>query len=296
MIDIQDILCILEVAKEKSITKAASNLFLTQSAVSQKISRTEKELGMSLFERTNRRVELTQDGIAFVNQGARLVADWEQFLSDMKKRTLKKEHYLTIGMHALSVFSDLPELIADFTSAYPNYKVNLTTHMDSLKDVHSGNADFFLINANMKPPVEEYRLSQIPLEEECLYILLHETDSLAGKEIIGINDLTGYHLISWNSELLKAFPKELDLTLTICEDSYLPSLISKPGYFTLTPKNRCKKILQQNPKLRAVPFYDAENKPIFTTLYLIYNSNRIDSESHPFIQFATGYYANEENV
>ena len=95
MIDIQDILCILEVAKEKSITKAASNLFLTQSAVSQKISRTEKELGMSLFERTNRRVELTQDGIAFVNQGARLAADWEQFLSDMKKRTLKKARTLS---------------------------------------------------------------------------------------------------------------------------------------------------------------------------------------------------------
>ena len=48
MIDIQDILCVLAVAEEKSITKAAANLFLTQSAVSQKITRVEKELGMKV--------------------------------------------------------------------------------------------------------------------------------------------------------------------------------------------------------------------------------------------------------
>ncbi|NBH62095.1 LysR family transcriptional regulator [Anaerotruncus sp. 80] len=293
MIDIQDILCVLEVAKEKCITNAAANMFLTQSAVSQKIARTEKELGMTLFERTNRSVELTEDGMAFAKQGSHLVEEWEQFLAEMKRRTLKKEQFLTIGMHALSIYSDLPELIADFTAVYPNWKINLSTHSDSFKSIQNGKTDIFFVFTNTENLTDECALSQISLKEDTLCILLHEADVLASKETVETEDLAGYHLISWNTELMESFPEELGITLTVCEDSFLPSLISKPGSFTLTPKSRCEKILQQYSNLRAVPFKSKGIIPVLT-LYLVYNSNRITAENHPFLQYAVDYYKQQE--
>ena len=53
---------IAAVAKHRSLTKAGDELYLTQSAVSQQIARLERELGVEVFRRTSRSVELTAEG------------------------------------------------------------------------------------------------------------------------------------------------------------------------------------------------------------------------------------------
>lgn len=289
MIDIKDILCALEVAKEKSITKAAANLFLTQSAVSQKISRTEKSLGLTLFERNNRSVSLTEDGAFFVEHALKMMEEWEAFLSKMTQRAEAETKYLTIGIHALAVYSDLPELVAAFTAAHPKFKVNLSTHDDNLKKIKNKKIDFFFINTNANPSQGYDGLSQIPLMEDSLYILLHQTDPLVNLDCVDQEKLAGYHLISWTADLIESFPEELGVTLTVCEDSFLPSMITKAGMFTITPKSRCAKLLQHYPDLCARPFKFRGLIPSLT-LYLLYNPDRIDAVKHPFIQFVVNYY------
>lgn len=289
MIDIQDILCVLEVAKQKKITKAAENLFLTQSAVSQKIARTEKSLGLTLFERSNRSVELTKEGVSFVEHASHMIKEWESFLSKMEQLSGKDTHFLTVGMHALAIYSNLPALIANFTASHPNWKVNLSTHDDNFKKILSKETDFFFIFTNAIPHLDNDALFEIPLMEDTLYILLHKTDSLSSEAYIEEKKLRGYHLISWYTDLIHSFPKELELTLTVCEDSFLPSMITKAGMFTMTPKSRCEKILQHYPDLCAVPFQFSGSFPALT-LYLVYNSDRIDAEKHPFVQFVVNYY------
>lgn len=291
MIDIQDILCVLEVANEKKITKAAENLFLTQSAVSQKIARTEKTLGLTLFERTNRSVELTKEGAAFVEHASHMVKEWEAFLSRMEELSSKSIHHLIIGMHTLAIYSELPELITAFTDAHPNFKVSLSTHDDNLKKVQTKKIDFFFVNTNTNPSMEYDGLAQIPLMEDSLCILLHKTDSLVNLDYVDSEKLSGYHLISWETDLIHGFSEDLGLTHTVCEDSFLPSMIHKAGRFTLTPKSRCAKILQHYPDLRARPFKSNGVIPALT-LYLLYNPNKIDVEKHPFVQFAVDYYQN----
>ncbi len=103
------------------------------------------------------------------------------------------------------------------------------------------------------------------------------------------DELSGYHLISWNSDLLHSFPKELNLTLTVCEDSFLPAMLTKPGIFTLTPKSRCAKILQRYPDLVSLPFQFGGQIPALT-LYLLYKSGKINPEKHPFVKFVKEYY------
>lgn len=293
MIDIKDILCALEVAKEKSITKASANLFLTQSAVSQKISRTENDLGLTLFERNNRSVSLTEDGKFFVEHAAKMIEEWESFLSKMTQRAETETKYLTIGMHALAVYSDLPELVAAFTSSHPDWKVNFSTHANDTTMLHSANIDFFFLFSSTDPIADNIASAQIPLQDDILYILLHKDDSLSKNLVVTSDELSGYHLVSWNPDLLQSFPKELNLTLTVCEDSFLPAMLTKPGVFTLTPKSRAAKILQRYPDLVSLPFQFGVQIPALT-LYLLYNPGRINPEKHPFVKFVKEHYKNQK--
>ncbi len=57
--DFKELESFVAIAKVKSFSKAAKNLFLTQPALSNHISKLEKELGITLFERNNKKTELT---------------------------------------------------------------------------------------------------------------------------------------------------------------------------------------------------------------------------------------------
>ena len=71
------------IARRLSFTAAAEELALAQPALSQQIAALERELGVRLFERTNRRVALTDAGRAFVARAERVIADLEAAAQEM---------------------------------------------------------------------------------------------------------------------------------------------------------------------------------------------------------------------
>ena len=78
MFDVHSLKVFVSVAQNLSFTRAAEALFLTQSAVSHQIARMERDLGVTLFERLGRRVELTRAGQTLLAQ-SRSVLDLEVF-------------------------------------------------------------------------------------------------------------------------------------------------------------------------------------------------------------------------
>jgi DNA-binding transcriptional LysR family regulator len=66
---------IAAVAEHRSLTKAGEELFLTQSAVSQQVRRLEEELGVEVFRRTSRSVELTAEGRVILGYARRVLAE-----------------------------------------------------------------------------------------------------------------------------------------------------------------------------------------------------------------------------
>ena len=70
-ISIQQILVFLQVAEQGGFAKASAYLNMTQSAVSKSIAKLEKELGITLFQRTTREIHLTDAGMI-------LYADWKK--------------------------------------------------------------------------------------------------------------------------------------------------------------------------------------------------------------------------
>lgn len=289
MIDIKDVHCVLAVAEEKSITKAAEKLFLTQSAVSQKITRAEKSLGLTLFARTNRSVELTEAGEFFVKRAKKMTDEWASFLRDMENFSQKEQKTINVGMSSLAAYSEIPAICSAFMRKYPNYQFNMLTSSfeDFPQTFKKDSLDFLFIYTSVSDAFFSPELSAHQLGTDCIYVLLHKNDPLSYKESIMMKDLYRYHLLFDGPHLIKAFPEDLQLRFSLCKDSLLPSMISDSGFFTLTPKSRCQKILERYPHLCAVPFDDTQGA---LTVYLVYRSSMTDVENHPFYQFVTKWF------
>ncbi|KOP65842.1 LysR family transcriptional regulator [Bacillus sp. FJAT-18019] len=151
------------VSQNKSFSKAAQELYMTQSAVSQAISKLEKELEILLFYRTSRGVVLTNEGKLLnehINSALGIINVAEDKILEFK--TLKTGE-LRIGVgDTISRYFLLPYL-EKFHKRYPEIKLNILngTTTEICDFIKSGKADMGICNL----PVHDEHLQVIPCKE-----------------------------------------------------------------------------------------------------------------------------------
>ena len=109
----------LAIARFKSFSKAAESLFLTQPALSNHISRLERELGVVLFERNSRKTELTEAGRLLFSAAQDLLSHREQVVAKMRNYRDNIEGDLSIGASSIPAQFLLPGILARFYANYP---------------------------------------------------------------------------------------------------------------------------------------------------------------------------------
>lgn len=141
------------VAKHKHMTKASEELHISQPAVSQSIKKLEDQLGGTLFLRSNKGMELTEEGKMFyeyVKGALELINNAEnEFTSfkDLSKGEVK------IGCSTTLTKLVLINALKDFHLDYPNININITNDLTSnlIKDLKLGKLDFVIFNeSNIK--------------------------------------------------------------------------------------------------------------------------------------------------
>lgn len=152
-----------EVSKEKSFSKAADNLYLTQSAVSQTIKGLEQKLGVKLFLRNPKGIQLTQEGKVletYISQALTYIEDAQNQLEALKKFELG-ELKIAVG-DTISKYYLLP-FLRQFQKEYPNVKLNILnrTTRDSLELLKSGTIDFSIVNL----PIHDSSLNIVKCKE-----------------------------------------------------------------------------------------------------------------------------------
>ncbi len=116
---------VYEVYKEKSFSVAAKNLFLSQPALSASVKKVEKELGITIFDRSTSPITLTEEGKVYIEAVEKLknIMDETKIrLSDMNE--LKSGTIRVSGENFVSSFI-MPKIIMAFTEKYPGIKVEL---------------------------------------------------------------------------------------------------------------------------------------------------------------------------
>ena len=141
------------VAKHKHMTKASEELHISQPAISQSIKKLEDQLGGTLFLRSNKGMELTEEGKMFyehVKGALELINNAEnEFTSfkDLSKGEIK------IGCSTTLTKLVLMDALKDFHLDYPNININITNDLTSklINDLKLGKLDFVVFNeSNIK--------------------------------------------------------------------------------------------------------------------------------------------------
>ena len=116
---------IAAVARHGSFTKAAEELYLAQSAISQQIRRLETELGVEVFRRTSRKVELTAEGRVILGYAQRVLAEVDGLHSELEELTGLLSGRLRIGGVYPTGPYDLFGMLADFRAAHPGVAIHM---------------------------------------------------------------------------------------------------------------------------------------------------------------------------
>ena len=159
---------VYEVYKEKSFSKAAANLFVSQPSLSATVIRTEKRIGYPIFDRSTKPLGLTQCGRQYIATIERILAEENAFAHYINDLGSLKTGALVLG--GSSFFSSwvLPPLIAEFSRQYPNITVAVREEntVSLAQKLQNGDIDFILDNCELDSSVFDHCV----LQEESLVL------------------------------------------------------------------------------------------------------------------------------
>jgi Transcriptional regulator len=181
--------CFLTIVEEKNYSKAAERLFLSQPTLSRYIQALEKELGCVLFNRTTKKVELTEDG----RQYQELFLRWTMELRNLKEKLSndleEKQSKVRIGIiedwYTRSFFTKFYDHI---TSSLPEISLEIVCYgiNELLKKLESGDLDMVLSVGNSKS--KEKRFFSKVIYRSNKVILYAEDHPLANKKDLKVED------------------------------------------------------------------------------------------------------------
>ena len=112
--------CFLTVAETLSFAKAAKLLNVTQPAVTHQIHSLEEELNAQLFKRTTRSVEITQEGLLFLNDAKNVLSIITLAKKRFEEPVVDERQFFSIGCHSSNELRLLPGILCQMADACPN--------------------------------------------------------------------------------------------------------------------------------------------------------------------------------
>lgn len=183
----------IKVAERLNVSEAAKDLCITQSTLSQQIRQLENELGVQLFDRTSRGVELTEIGIEMLPYAAKTVQDAEVCIDHISDIQNLKAGMLRVGV-SYSFGSMLATVLAKFMKLYPGVKLDIhykkTDHL--MERLCNRQIDLALA---FKPERVYPNLETKTLFKRKLSAIVNRYHPLANKKTVSLKDLVPFDMV-----------------------------------------------------------------------------------------------------
>ncbi len=121
--DLRQIEYIVKIADEGSITKAAAQLYISQSGLNQQLLKLEKELGLPLFHRSKYELRPTQAGQIYIDYGRRMLEQKREAYARIRDIAGNNAGSLRIGLTPERGTTMLLHIYADFHALFPNITI-----------------------------------------------------------------------------------------------------------------------------------------------------------------------------
>lgn len=179
--------CFAAIADSGSFSEAADRLFMTQSSVSKYIQALEKELNVSLFDRSRRKCRLTEAG-ELILEDVRVILKTHRHLTEAAAEYAdRREQELRIASIPVMAQYDITGLIADFSKRHPRARLQIreVEGIDIAGCLRTGEFDF----AFMRTEQLDDRFAWIPVADDRLAAAVGTEHVLSGRKSLSLSEL-----------------------------------------------------------------------------------------------------------
>ena len=194
---------VIAIAKASSMSEASSKLYISQPALSASIAELEEEVGISIFERNNRGVKLTDDGAEFLVYAKQVVGQY----SLMEDRYLAKEHlydhFSVSAQHFDFGVQAFTDTVKHFGPDAYRFSIRETMTHEVLEHVRDRVSEIGIVSyskdnrAVLVKLLREYKLDFQPLRVCDAYVYVWDNHEFAGRKEISLEELQDYPFISF---------------------------------------------------------------------------------------------------
>jgi DNA-binding transcriptional LysR family regulator len=273
--DIKQLQYFIEVAKWNSFTRAAEQLFITQPTISKMIKNLEDELGITLFNRSRKKLMLTDAGKIIYEQAKLVDKAFHNIETEMDNLLELKKGHIRIGLPPIFDPTLFPKLVGSFHEKYPAITFELMESGSKKieEEVENHQLDIGVVVLPTNNDVFEY----FSFMEEDFMLIIHPEHKLADQKEINLSDLREESFIIFNKDFVLH-----DRIISSCNQAgFNPHIISESSQWSfieemvacklgvsLLPESICSHLTQ---KVRTIK---VTNPSIGWNLAIIWNKEQ----------------------
>ncbi|MGN7940471.1 LysR family transcriptional regulator [Virgibacillus sp. 6R] len=185
--DLQQLKYFVEVARQKSFTKASHILLVSQPSISKLIKNLEDELKVTLLDRSERKIELTDVGRIVYEQALKIIQSVEDVYSSVDELVHMEKGTIHMGLMPSIGVLLFPKILAGFKSKYPQIDIDMVQYSAKqlTRKVKQGEIDLGVTVM----PVDTELFEIIPLLSEELVVIVDNEHWLVEKESVHLAEL-----------------------------------------------------------------------------------------------------------
>lgn len=212
----------MAVAECRHFTKASERLYVSQSALSQQITKLENDLGVKLINRLSHPIELTEAGYDFAKHAAKIICDVNILQQNMQQWHRQEHETLRIGMITGLGTLNLADILACFNTAHHNIKLILSTRLSKILCSQLANNDLDLAIFAAPRNISQYDFATISLQQEPFVAILPAGHKLAVQPSLDLATASQERFIFPTDDNVSH-----DLFLSACQNcGFTPNIVS----------------------------------------------------------------------
>lgn len=251
----------VEVARQKSFTKASRALLVSQPSISKVIKTLENELGVTLFIRRGREIALTDVGEAVFKRAQIVVSEFNDLSNEIHDVVNIQYGEITVGLPPMIGANFFPKIIRKFKKRYPKVTLKLI-EVGSKQielDVKNGSLDIGVVAL----PLSEQDIQRYSFINESLLAVLPAAHILSGRKSLLLADLKEEEFIlysndfSLNDLIYEQCQNQKFTPKVICQSShwdFIAEMVAEGLGIALLPETICKDL---DGRVVSIPLADA---------------------------------------
>jgi DNA-binding transcriptional LysR family regulator len=223
--DIRHLKYFLAAAEELNIGRAAARLHISQPPLTRQIRSLEKNLGVDLFVRTAKGVELTQAGEMFREEAANVIMLFEAGIDRVQRAGEGKLGRLDVGIFGSAIYDVIPRLLQDFRTKLPGVNIVLHT-MNKSEQIEALRQRRITVGFNrMTPPMPDIGRELVLTER--LFAVLEKSHPLVGLKAVPFRALAEHPLVLFPNV---GRPNFVDRVIELCKlQGFEPTIAQEVG-------------------------------------------------------------------